>query len=139
MATTIPPETRDPHRPVVTGEPLSKTVEPKRSSVVVGAAWMVFLSLLLFFLPIVNGLVGGFVGGMKVGNVKRALSAAVLPALIVAIGLWILLAVLDLPIFGFVAGVAVGLWVLLSDLGLFVGAAFGGAMGQASHHRRVVA
>lgn len=121
------------------GSSLDRRDQPKKTSVVMGSVWMVLLSLVLFFLPVVNGLIGGFVGGMKVGGVKRALTAALLPALIVAVGLWILLALLELPIFGFVAGVAVGIWVLLSDVGLFIGAALGGAVGNTSHQRRAIA
>lgn len=137
MEPTLTPHRNDER--AVRGSRHQGPLEPGRASVVTGAAWMVGLSLLLFFLPIINGLVGGFVGGMKVGGVKRALTAAVLPALIVAVGLWILLAILDMPIFGLVAGVAIGMWVLLSDLGLFIGAAIGGAVGTPHHRRRVVA
>lgn len=121
-----------------TGGSLDRRTGPKKSSVFAGSVWMVVLSLLLFFLPVINGLIGGFVGGMKVGGVKRALTAALLPALLVAIGLWVLLAILDLPIFGLVAGVAVGIWVILADVGLFIGAAMGGAIGSSSHQRRAI-
>lgn len=111
----------------------------RHDSVVAGSLWMMGVSLVLFFLPAINGLIGGVVGGYKVGNVKRALGAALLPAVVVAVGLWILLAVLDLPVVGFLSGVALGLWVLFSSLGVLVGAAVGGAMADASAHRRLPA
>jgi hypothetical protein len=99
-----------------------------RSSVVIGSIWMVGLSLVLFFVPLINGVVGGLVGGYKVGSVGRALLAAIIPAIAVAIGLWLILALLDAPVIGFFAGAAAGVLILLADVGLFIGAAIGGAM-----------
>ncbi len=113
------------------GEGRAVTHTRDRKSIVIGSLWMVGLSLLLFFLPLINGFVGGLVGGYKVGGVGRALMAAILPAIVVAAGLWILLAVLDAPLIGLVAGATLGLLVLLSDLGLFLGAGIGGAMNKA--------
>jgi hypothetical protein len=104
----------------------------RRSSVFVGALWMVLLSLALFFLPLVNGLIAGAVGGYKVGGISRALVAAILPAVVVAAGLWIIFAFLDAPVWGLLAGFAGGLLILLSDVGLFIGAAVGGAIGRRS-------
>jgi hypothetical protein len=100
----------------------------ERSSVVVGSLYMVVISIALFFVPILNGLVGGLVGGYKVGGVRRALIAAILPAIVLAIGLWIILALLSAPIIGFFAGAALGVIVLFADIGLFIGAAIGGAL-----------
>ena len=89
---------------------------------------MVFLSLALFFLPLVNGLIAGAVGGYKVGGVGRALVAAILPAAVVAAGLWIVFAFFEAPVWGFLAGAAVGVIILLADVGLFIGAVIGGAL-----------
>lgn len=100
----------------------------QRTSLVEGALWMVGISLALFFLPAINGLIGGFVGGYKVGSVGRALAAAVLPAVFVAVGLWILLALLGLPFVGLFTGMAIAGLVVLADVGLFLGAAIGGAV-----------
>ena len=94
---------------------------------IIGSLWMVLLSLALFFLPLVNGLIAGVVGGYKVGGVRRALLAAVLPAIVVAAGMWIAFALFDAPLWGILAGMAVGILVLLADVGLFIGAAIGGA------------
>jgi len=109
---------------------MAETATRKKDSVWTGALLMVVISLLLFWVPVVNGLIGGLVGGWKVGSVGRALTAAVLPAVVVAVGLWVIIAVIDAPLLGFVAGVALGLWILFSDLGLFLGAAAGGAIAQ---------
>lgn len=100
------------------------------STVVVGSLWMVGITLLLFFLPLVNGLVGGLVGGYKVGSPGRALIASILPGLAVAVGLWLLLAAFDLPIVGLFAGLAGGIAVLLSEVGLLVGALGGGLLAR---------
>lgn len=101
-----------------------------RSSVVVGSLWMIGVSLLLFFLPLINGVIGGLIGGYKVGGVKRALVAAILPAVVVALGLWVIFFILDAPVWGFLAGVTGALLVVLADVGIFIGAAIGGAMAK---------
>lgn len=99
-----------------------------RSSILAGSFWMVAISLALFFLPLLNGLIGGLVGGYKVGAVGRALVAAILPAVIVTLGLWLIFALWDAPFWGIVAGLTGGLLVLLADVGIFVGAAIGGLL-----------
>ena len=104
------------------------------TSVVAGALWMVGLSLALFFVPGFNGLIAGLVGGYLVGSIGRAVAAAVLPALVVAFGLWVLLAALGMPILGFFAGGAITILIVLSELGLFLGAALGAAAHQFMRH-----
>jgi hypothetical protein len=103
-------------------------------SVWVGAAWMIGISLLLFFVPAINGLIAGAVGGYLVGSMSRALTAAVLPALIVAMGFWIGFSLLGLPVIGLLAGGAVSIWIILSELGLFFGAVLGGGLHQVVRH-----
>lgn len=98
------------------------------ASVVTSSLWMIGISLVLFFLPAINGLIGGIVGGYKAGSMGRALAAAVLPAVVVGIGLWIIFALFEAPIIGFIGGVAVGLWALFSSISLLIGAAIGGAV-----------
>jgi hypothetical protein len=104
------------------------------TSLVVAALWMIGISLVLFFLPALNGLIGGAVGGYKAGSAKRGLGAAILPAIVVGIGIWLLLAVFEAPIIGFLAGIAVGLWALISSIGLLIGAAIGGAVSPHPSH-----
>lgn len=106
----------------------------RETSLVVSALWMIGISLVLFFLPAINGLIGGGVGGYKAGSVKRGLGAALLPAIIVGAGIWLLLAVFEAPILGFLAGIAVGLWALISSIGLLIGAAIGGAVSPHPSH-----
>lgn len=100
------------------------------TNVVEGSLWMIGISLVLFFIPAINGFIGGLVGGYRIGSVGKALVAAILPAIVVSIGLWIILAMLEAPVIGFVAGAAVAIIVLLADIGIFLGAALGGYMGR---------
>lgn len=95
---------------------------------------MIGLSLLLFFVPAVNGLVAGAVGGYLVGSLSRALTAAVLPAFIVAVTFWIGFSLTGLPVIGFLAGGAISVWIIMSELGLFLGAALGGTLHQVIRH-----
>jgi hypothetical protein len=101
------------------------------SSMLASATWMLGVSLVLFFLPAVNGLIGGFVGGYKAGTVGRALGAAILPALVLGMGLWVLFGLFGAPFIGFIGGFAIGVWALLSSGGLLVGALIGGAVAPA--------
>lgn len=96
------------------------------SSIVASAFWMIAISLLLFFLPAVNGLIGGAVGGYKAGSAPRGLSAAILPSIVVGLILWLVFALFDAPILGFFGGLAVGLWAVISSLSLLLGAVLGG-------------
>ncbi len=106
----------------------------QHTSVVAGALWMVVISLALFFVPAINGVIAGVVGGYLVGTLGRAMAAAILPALIVALGLWALFTVLGLPVIGFFAGAAVTILIVLSEIGLFLGAVLGVAAHQLTHH-----
>jgi len=115
-------------------EPLTEvpvtTENENNKNVFIGSAWMVAITVGLFFLPALNGLIGGVVGGYMVGSTKRALLAAVIPAMIAAAGLWVLLATLDFPVVGFFVGAALGVHIILSEIGLFLGAAIGGTVAQ---------
>jgi len=100
----------------------------RNASLVVSALWMLGISLVLFFLPVINGLIGGVVGGYKAGSVGRALGAAILPAVAVGLILWVVFALFGAPIIGFIGGLAVGLWALFASVGLLIGAIIGGAL-----------
>jgi hypothetical protein len=106
------------------------TDSENNQNVIMGSIWMVAITIGLFFLPALNGLIAGTVGGYMVGSTKRALMAAVIPAFIAAGGLWVLLATLDFPVVGFFVGAALGVHIILSEIGLFLGAAIGGTVAQ---------
>src|SRR5512138_3566504 len=103
----------------------------KDSSIIASSLWMIVISLVLFFLPAINGLIGGAVGGYKAGSAGRGLTAAVLPSIVVGLLLWGLFALFDAPVIGFLGGLAVGLWALISSIGLLIGALIGGAVAPA--------
>ncbi len=106
----------------------------QKSNVFTAALWMVGITVALFFLPLINGLIGGAVGGYKAGDWKRALAAAVIPAAVVTAALWLILIALGLPVIGFVAGATAGVLILLADVGIFVGALAGGLVAQNRRH-----
>jgi hypothetical protein len=107
-----------------------------KKSVIAASFWMIAITLLLFFLPFVNGIIGGAVGGYMAGDVRRAMAAAILPAILAGIGLWVLLVFIGAPILGFFAGMAGGILVLLADLGIFLGALVGGWLGAEKRRPR---
>lgn len=99
-----------------------------KGSVGAGIAWMVFISILLFWLPVLGPLVAGFVGGRKSGGVGNGLAAVFIPAIILAVILFTLGAsITGVPLIGAVAG-AGGFVLLIAEVGpLLVGAIIGGA------------
>jgi hypothetical protein len=95
-------------------------------------AWMVGLSIALSWVPLVGGLIAGFVGGRKAGSLGRALAAVFLPGVIlflvtVFIGTLIGWIPLVGSLWGMLAGV--GSWALsfMNVIPLIIGAAIGGA------------
>lgn len=103
-------------------------VEGSRSgSTLAAATWMVVLSVLLFWLPLLGPFLAGFVGGRKAVTVGKALIAALAPALIVAVLVTGVLAAFELPIIGAVAGIGLAIAVLVEDVPLFLGAWLGAA------------
>lgn len=100
----------------------------RRGSVFSAAGWMVGLSILLFWLPIVGPFIAGFVGGRRAVTVGRALIAAFAPAVLLAVVVVAILAAFELPIIGAVAGIGVAIVILVEDIPLFIGAWLGAAL-----------
>lgn len=88
---------------------------------------MLILALLLSWLPILGPLIAGFVGGRMVGEERRALGIALLPAVLMAVVLWLVLAAFDLPVLGAVAGFGALVVIAVQELPLLAGAWFGGS------------
>ena len=105
-------------------------VRVERGDVISGALWMIFISILLFWLPLLGPLIAGFVGGRKAGGVGSAICAVFLPALLIGVFLFTFATVLTgLPLLGVVAG-AGSLYLTVGGIGpLLVGAVIGGAVG----------
>lgn len=97
---------------------------------VVGPAFvMLLLSVLLFWLPGLGSLIAGIVGGKMAGGVGRALLAAMLPGLVLGIGLFVFSTLLTgLPLIGILAGAGVLLLVLTQVGTLLLGALIGGLL-----------
>jgi hypothetical protein len=117
-----------PNNPIA--ENPATTERDNRNNVAIGSLWMIGITVGLFFLPTINGLIGGTVGGYMVGSTKRALMASILPAIVAAACLWILLSALNFPVIGFFVGAALGVHIVLSMIGVILGAAIGGTLAQ---------
>ncbi|MCK4547860.1 MAG: hypothetical protein KAW17_10515 [Candidatus Eisenbacteria sp.] len=104
----------------------------RKGSVFSGMMWMIFLSVLLFWLPLFGPLLAGIVGGKKSGGVLRALMACILPAIILSGLVWFSFLVIGLPLQGFVvASVLAGslvAYVVFHNFALVCGAIVGGAL-----------
>ncbi|MBN2000016.1 hypothetical protein JW935_20855 [candidate division KSB1 bacterium] len=101
----------------------------KHGSVVSGMIWMLVLSLLLFWAPVIGPLLAGVVGGKKAGGVGPAIMAVFLPGILFGAVLFFLATILSgLPIIGAVAG-AGGFVLAISHVGpLLIGAIVGGVL-----------
>ena len=104
-------------------------VRCERGDVISGMLWMIFISILLFWLPVIGPLIAGFVGGRKAGGVGPAICAVFLPALLIGVFLFSFATVLTgLPLLGVVAGTG-SLFFTVGEIGpLLIGAIVGGAV-----------
>ena len=98
----------------------------KQGRIVSAMVWMFVISLLLFWLPVLGGLIAGFVGGRKAGGVGNAILAVFLPGIIFFVALFLLAAsLIGIPLLGIAAG-AGGLWLSVLHVGpLLIGAIIG--------------
>lgn len=103
----------------------------RREDVPAAMAWMIGLSVVLFWLPVLGGLIAGFVGGRKAGSVRAAVVAVVAPGILLFLLSFFLGALFGwIPIVGplLAALAGVGQWVLsfMSVIPLLLGAVVGG-------------
>jgi hypothetical protein len=104
----------------------------RRGSIPQAMAWMLGLSVALFWIPLLGSLIAGFVGGRKAGGMGPAIVAALLPGVILLVGSILLGSLLGwIPLIGqLVAWVlGFGAWMLgfVNVIPLLLGAAVGGA------------
>ncbi len=104
---------------------------PRRGSIASAMTWMLGLSIALFWIPFLGGLIAGFVGGRKAGAVWPAVIAVFLPGVILfLLTVFIGLLIGWIPILGELwAGIAgLGQWMLsfMNVIPLLVGAVIGG-------------
>ena len=110
-----------------------------RDSSALASFWMGFLTLLIFFVPGLNGLLAGFVGGYRLGTGGEGARAAVLPALGCFLFLWMMLVWYQLPLVGWIPGVPRELWAFLSAAAILPGAALGGRVAHVQLDHRLAA
>ncbi len=104
----------------------------RRGSIPAAMGWMIGLSAVLFWAPVLGGLVAGFVGGRKAGSVGRAVAAALLPGFILFVFMLFFGGLLGgIPILGQLVALIGGLGGLVLSavhvIPLLIGAAIGGA------------
>lgn len=89
--------------------------QEKKGDITSAFLWMLFLSIILFWAPVIGPLLAGFVGGRKAGGIGNAILAALLPAIII----FFIFTTIMAPLFN----------ELLGPLGMLLGTAIGGTMG----------
>ena len=104
----------------------------RRGSIPKAMAWMIGLSVALFWIPFLGSFIAGFVGGRKAGGLGEGVIAALLPGVILLLTSILLGSVLGwIPVIGQLVGwlLGMGAWVLgfVNVVPLLLGAAIGGA------------
>ena len=64
--------------------------EENRPSVARASTWMAILSALIGGIPIIGPLIAGYIGGRKAGSAGAALASAIIPSVIMGVGLYLL-------------------------------------------------
>lgn len=98
----------------------------RSTSPVQGGVWMLILAVLLAWVPVLGPFIAGLVGGRMVGDEKRALGVALIPAIILGAIVWVILAAFEIPVLGAVVGFGALVVVAVQELPLLVGAWLGG-------------
>ncbi len=103
--------------------------DENNGSLLLGMFWMLVISLLLFWLPLIGSLIAGIVGGKQAGGVMSGLLAALLPGLLICIALFFAGTMLTtLPFVGAILSGAGLLIYLFYVPTLLIGALIGGLM-----------
>lgn len=98
-------------------------------SILVGAVWMIVISFVLFWLPLLGPLIAGYVGGKKAGGAANGIVAALLPAIIVAVFISLGTGIIaGLPIVGALLGAGFIILIGIYEIPLIGGAVVGGAL-----------
>jgi hypothetical protein len=102
---------------------------PATGSIARAAIWMLVLSVLLFWLPILGMFIAGLVGGRKAGSVGKAIVAAILPGLLLGATMALLATALTgMPLLGAIAGFGTVALVVANVVPLLAGAVVGGIL-----------
>jgi len=110
-------------------ENINVTISKPKGSIVGAMFVMFFVSLILFWLPVIGPFVAGIAGGKKAGGVGGAFLAVLLPGLILGTVLFFLAGYLTgIPYLGAVAGAGAFILSLVGVGPLLLGAIIGGAL-----------
>ena len=104
----------------------------RRGGVPAAMAWMIGLSAALFWLPLLGGLIAGFVGGRKAGTVGNAVAAVLFPGFLLWVFSFFLGGMLGwIPILGQLVAAVAGLGAFalsfMNVVPLLLGAVLGAA------------
>jgi hypothetical protein len=91
---------------------------------------MILIDLLLFWAPVVGPVTAGLVGGWIAGSPGVATAAAVLPALVAGIVLFLAFTYFGLPAVGGFLGLGLTVYLVITRVLLIVAAAVGGALAR---------
>lgn len=98
----------------------------ENGSIIVGFLYMLIISILLFWVPLLGPLIAGIVGGSKAGGVGKGIVAAILPSLILAGAIFFLFSSIGIPVVGTILGGATTLIAVGDSIILVIGAIIGG-------------
>ncbi|MBD3170093.1 MAG: hypothetical protein GF307_11465 [candidate division Zixibacteria bacterium] len=107
---------------------MTEYVVKRQSSLTAAFLWMFFISILLFWLPVLGPFIGGLVGGKKAGSVGRGFMASLLPALVIALFLIFITGSFVLPPVAAVVGGAIIIVYIANLSSMIIGAIVGGAL-----------
>lgn len=88
--------------------------------------WMIGLTLVLFWLPVIGPGIAGVVGGLKAGTTGRGIVASLIPAALAAILVILVATLFAVPWLGALLGAGIFIVIIFESAPLLVGAALGG-------------
>lgn len=100
-------------------------IEPRHNTFIVSVATMVITSLVLFWAPLFNSMLGGVFGGFHARTWGRAMGAAVLNSILVPAIILFAYGFDQPDLLRFFYGLGIEGWIILHVIGTFVGAACG--------------
>ena len=102
----------------------------RRGSVPQAMAWMIGLSVALFWMPFIGSFIAGFVGGRKAGGVFPAVMAVILPGIILVVATALLGGLIGwIPILGELVAILAGMGAWVLGIGSFVPMLVGAMLG----------
>lgn len=111
--------------PVMDIKTVTEEKKEKKGSITSAFLWMLLISIVLFWLPILGTIIAGFVGGRKAGSVGRAIIAALIPTIIMSLLVSTVLASIIGGIFAAIIGGGVAMIMLIYSITLIAGAILG--------------